>query len=435
LGVVTFNGKDHYLGHWPEGHKNPPGAVRSAYDRIVSEWLAAGRRLQAIPAEQPASVSVNELLVAFWRHAEQHYRDLEGRTTDELENLRDALRPLRELYGTLPAAEFSPLKLKSVRQKLLDSRRYLVRFTIVGDEEATILERWVWERNFRQTETTCEALWQKNWQPAEVLDSAKALSRGVINARIRRIVRVFRWAVTEEIIPETVHRALAAVPGLQQGRTEAPESEGVKPVAVEVVQAALPKMPAPVAAMVQLQLLTGMRAGEVMVMRAIDLNTSGPVWTYVPHKHKNQYRRLERIIHLGPKAQEIVKPFLRPNVETYLFSPRSYVEELHARRAAGRKTKRPPSQLARKRKTKPQRRAGERYDRRSYRHAIVRACRAAHVRPWSPLQLRHTTATVLRAKYGVEAAKVILGHTRVETSQIYAERDLSRAQDIMREIG
>ena len=54
---------------------------------------------------------------------------------------------------------------------------------------------------------------------------------------------------------------------------------------------------------------------------------------------------------------------------------------------------------------------------------------------WSPLQLRHTAATAIRAKYGVEAAKVILGHTKVETTQIYAERDLGKAREIMAEIG
>jgi integrase len=78
---------------------------------------------------------------------------------------------------------------------------------------------------------------------------------------------------------------------------------------------------------------------------------------------------------------------------------------------------------------------GERYTRRSYRLAILRACAKAGVPAWSPLQLRHTAATHIRAKYGVEAAKVILGHSRIETSQIYAERDLRRAEHIMREIG
>jgi integrase len=57
------------------------------------------------------------------------------------------------------------------------------------------------------------------------------------------------------------------------------------------------------------------------------------------------------------------------------------------------------------------------------------------VAAWSPLQLRHTAATRIRSRYGVEVARVILGHTRVETSQIYAERDLGKAAEVMREIG
>jgi integrase len=280
-----------------------------------------------------------------------------------------------------------------------------------------------------------EALWKKEWRPAELLASEKAMSRCVINQRIGHILRVFRWGVAEELVPETVHRALAAVPGLQRGRTEAHESEGVKPVAVEVVETSLPKMPAPVAAMVRLQLLTAMRVGEVISMRAVDLNMSSPVWAYRPESHKNKYRGMDRVIFLGPQAQEIIKPFLTTNLEAYLFSPRAYVEDLHRRRSERRKTRRTPSELKRRRKAKPRRAPAERYNRRSYRVAIVRACEKAGIPAWSPLQLRHTAATLLRAKYGVEAAKVILGHTRVETSQIYAERDLNRAEAIMKEIG
>jgi integrase len=435
LGVVTLNGKDHYLGHWPEGSKNPPAAVRLAYDQLIAEWLAAGRRLQPVPEKQPEGISINELLVAFWRHAEQHYRDGAGKTTSELDNVRDSIRPLKALYGLLPAAEFSPLKLKAVRQNLLDARRYRVRFAARIDGEEKTLERRVWEHCFRPTPAGCEVLWNKKWRPAELLGSERALSRDVINARIRRLVRVFRWGVAEELVPESVHRALAAVPGLQRGRTEAPERGGVKPVAVEVVESALAAMPAPVAAMTRLQLLTGMRTGEVMIMRAIDLNMAGPTWTYAPHKHKNRHRGMERVIFLGPQAQEIIRPFLTTNLEAYLFSPRAYVEALHARRAAARKTKRTPSELRRRRKARPKLQPAERYDRRGYRQAVVRACRKAGVPAWAPLQLRHTAATLIRAKYGIEATKVVLGHSKVETSQIYAERDLSKAQEIMREIG
>jgi integrase len=104
-------------------------------------------------------------------------------------------------------------------------------------------------------------------------------------------------------------------------------------------------------------------------------------------------------------------------------------------RAAARKTKRTPSQLARTKKAKPKWRPRDRYDRNSYRQAVGRACLKAGVPVWNPLQLRHTAATLIRTKYGVEAAKVILGHTKVETSQIYAERDLGRAEEIMKQIG
>jgi integrase len=57
------------------------------------------------------------------------------------------------------------------------------------------------------------------------------------------------------------------------------------------------------------------------------------------------------------------------------------------------------------------------------------------VAPWTPLQLRHTAATALRARYGLEAARVVLGHARAETTQIYAERDQARAREIMTELG
>jgi integrase len=435
LGVVTLNGKDHYLGHWPAGQTSPPEAVRRAYDQLIAEWLAAGRRLQPVAAEQPAGVSINELLVAFWGHAGQHYRHEDGTPTNELNNLRPPLRLLRELYGMMPAAEFSPLKLKAVRQAMIDARRYRVRFEARAREGARARDRWVAERSFRRTARGCEAFWRGRWHPAELLATERAMSRGVINQRVGHILRLFRWGVAEELVPETVHRALTAVPGLQKGRTEAHEGQGVKPVAVDAVEKTLPEMPAPVAAMVQLQLLTGMRVGEVMVMRVIDLSMSGPVWTYRPASHKNKYRGMDRIIHLGPQAQTVIKPFLTTNLEAYLFSPRAYVGGMHAKRSEQRRTKRTPSELKRRRKATPQRAPAERYSRGSYRLAIVRACQKAGVPAWSPLQLRHAAATRIRAKHGLEAAKVILGHSRVETAQIYAERDLGRAEEIMREIG
>ncbi len=395
---------------------------RAEYARVLGEWEANGRRLPQAPTASPANVSLNELLVDYWSWAEQHYCDPDGNPGRELENIKIALRPLRQLYGHTPARAFGPLALRALQEEL----------------------------------------------------ARASLCRTTINARINRIRRVFKWAVSFERLPVAVHQALKDVPGLQRGRGKVRESEPVRAVSLDLVEATLPFLPAPVAAMVRLQLHSGCRPGEVMRMRAADLKMSGPVWEYRPAHHKNQHRGLDRVIFLGAQAQEIIKPFLTTDPQAYLFSPRACVEALHRRRAEQRKTKRTPSELRRKRQPKPRRVPAECYDRRSYRVAVIRACDRAfplpeHLQPrvrddgkreesrawwarltdaekaavrawrrrhrWSPLQLRHTAATAIRAKYGVEAARVILGHTRVETTQIYAERDLTRAAQIVAEMG
>jgi integrase len=357
---------------------------RVEYRRILAELdTSQGRLPPQAPADAPAGLSVNEIILAFWKHAEQHYRAPDGTPTGEADNYRDALRALRQLYGHTVARDFGPLALRAVRDAMVKA----------------------------------------------------GLSRGVVNARINRLRRMFKWAASFELVPAKVCEALRTVAGLQKGRSEASEGQGIKPVAEDHVTATLPYLPAPVRAMAELQLVSGMRVGEVMVMRAIDLNTTGPVWTYTPAKHKNQHRGMVRVIHLGPQAQAVIRPFLTTNLEAYLFSPRAATAARNAAARAKRKTRRTPSQLARKPKANPKRAPGARYRRHSYRQAVRRACKKANVTAWNPLQLRHTAATAIRARYGLEAAKAILGHTKVETSQLYAEHDLGRAEEIMREIG
>jgi integrase len=78
----------------------------------------------------------------------------------------------------------------------------------------------------------------------------------------------------------------------------------------------------------RLQLLTGMRPDEVVMMRAAEISTSSPIWEYRPAHHKLDHLDVERIIMIGPNAQEILKPSLRPELEAYLFSPADVVEDL-----------------------------------------------------------------------------------------------------------
>jgi integrase len=375
--VVTINGRDFFLGK----HGTPES--RAEYDRLVGEYLANGRRLPRAEGGAPADPSVNEVIVAFWRHAETHYRHADGTPTGELDNYRDALRPLHRLYGTKPARDFSPRALKAVRESMIRS----------------------------------------------------GLARGTINQRVGRVVRLFRWAVTEELIPPGVHQGLKAVPGLQKGRTAAREADPVKPVPEAFVDAVRPYVSAQVWAMIELQRLTAMRPGEVCVMRTCDLDTSGNVWIYRPARHKTGHRGRARTIPLGPKAQAVIRPWLKTDLSAYLFSPSEAVAEFRGRRRENRKTPLTPSQRARKPRRSPRRAPGAAYDVRAYTHAIHRGCRAADIPIWGANRLRHNAATAVRARYGIEAARSLLGHADLRVTQVYAEADEGRAREIMWEVG
>lgn len=100
-----------------------------------------------------------------------------------------------------------------------------------------------------------------------------------------------------------------------------------------------------------------------------------------------------------------------------------------------RKTKHTPWSRARRRKAKPKRAPRLRYDKDSYGRAVRRACLKAGIPVWSPNRLRHSLATRVRQSFGLEAAQVILGHSKADVTQVYAERNRDLAEQVMREIG
>src|SRR5262249_28891745 len=149
----------------------------------------------------------------------------------------------------------------------------------------------------------------------EQLVRGGTLCRTTINARVNRIRRVLEWAARKRLVPVEVLQSVATVPGLQRGRTAAPEPERVLPAADRHIDATLPFLPSRVGGRVERKGLTGCRPGEALAMRAIDLSTPEKVWTYRPASHKNEHRGLDRIIFLGPQAQEVLKPFLTTSLE------------------------------------------------------------------------------------------------------------------------
>ena len=201
------------------------------------------------------------------------------------------------------------------------------------------------------------------------------------------------------------------------------------------VEATLPYVRPQVAAMARLQRLTGMRPGEVVIMRTCDLDISGNIWVYTPHRHKTEHQGRERKIPIGPQARAILQEWLRTDLAAYLFSPKEAMGEQRAERRRNRKTPMTPSQRARQRKRRPQRCPGDHYTNRSYQRAVRVACRRAGVPHWHPNQLRHNFATLIRKEYGVDTARAVLGHSSPAITEVYAERDLSQAMAAVERFG
>ena len=131
-----------------------------------------------------------------------------------------------------------------------------------------------------------------------------------INKQISRTRSVFKWAASREQIPSLVYQNLQTLSGLRAGQTEAHESELVRPVADDHVCAIQPYVGRQIWTLAQLQLLTGARAGELVRIRPVDLNMTAEIWTYGPGQHKTRHHGHSRTIYLGPRAHELVRPFL-----------------------------------------------------------------------------------------------------------------------------
>ena len=390
--VVTLSGRDFYLG--PHGTK----ASRQEYDRLIGEWLATGRQPLHLSPEQ---LSVAELCVRYLQFVRTRYVK-DGRPTGEQCAIKSALRFVRELYSRRPAAEFGPLALKAVRNKMVEAD----------------------------------------------------LAITTINQHVGRIRRMFRWGVAEELVRADVYHALVALTGLRKGRGEARETTPVLPVDATTVEATLPYLPEVPADMVRLQWLTGMRPAELCIMRPCDIHRNVDPWRYVPQSHKCEHHGRERVIFIGPKAQAVLFRYLARDTQAKCFQPIESERKRRVEQHANRKTPLSTGTLpGHRRKRKPKRRAGAEYGTDVYRRAISRACDKAFPAPddvasdpaklaawqrdhrWSPNQLRHSAATDIRRRYGLEAAATVLGHAKADVTQIYAERDYALAARVAREVG
>jgi integrase len=418
---VVIDGSRIYLGDYgsPES--------REAYDREIARWLANGRKA---PAAKPAPVNntssgdgtrVVEIIEAFWKHAKTYYRFEDGTPTGSSDrSIRYALRPVRLLFADFPVAEFGPASLETVRNYMI----------------------------------------------------AAGLARKVINQRIDIVKRMFRWAESRQLVARGTWHNLTSLEPLKAGRSDAPETDPVEPVAWEHVEATLPHLPPMLAAMVLLQWRTGMRPGEIVAMREADIDKSGETWIYRPRHHKTKHKGIKREVPLLAEACAILEPFLGAKRE-FLFvasghkakavryTTSTYSQAVRrgaaAASAPGRhdailavlpedvrhffanKVRQLTAQMSRARLAGLVERIATRkgLDGKKLAKLAVAALEKHKdaVPAWSPNQLRHAAATRIANGSRLEDARIVLGHTDPRTTLRYVKPDLQRAIDAMKKLG
>ncbi len=419
LGVVRIRGRDRYLGKFgsPESWEK--------YYRLLAEDAAHGGVNPATATNAATSgLTVKEVTLRYDDFATGYYVK-NGKPTTEAGLIRLSLKALNRIYGNTLASEFGPKALKTLRQAHIDA----------------------------------------------------GLARTEVNRRTGHIVRCFKWATEEELVPSSVYHGLSAVSTLRRGHSTVRESPPVLPVADDLVDAIEPHVSPQVWAMIQIQRRTGARPGEVCQMRTCDLDVTGEVWLYRPESHKTQHKGKGRVIPIGPRAQAVLRPWLKTELQAYIFSPKESEQDRAVRCREARKTRVQPSQRHRKKKGRD-RKLGDRWSVMAYYHAIVRACDRVFPHPevaafkekakglkraerrqlreelkswkaqnakefkawrkehrWHPNQLRHNAATAIRREEGLDAARAVLGHSDAATTTIYAERDLNRAVAVAQKLG
>lgn len=391
--AAVYLGKYVYLGRW-----GTPESV-AVYERTIAAWLANGRRWPVVLA---SAVTTEQLAHAYLEHARTYYVKSD-RATSSVGAIRRAMDLLvMSGLGAVPAVTFGTTHLRHFQTYLA----------------ADPLRRW---------------------------------SRGTMNSYTKIAVRAFEWAAADLMLGPAVDRQaqlaeLRAVPLLKRGRPAAPglkparETRDREPADLDHVKAAMIASTPTLRAMIEVQLLTGMRPLEVTRIRLGDLrptiNPAVMLYTPRPDANKLDHAAKPRHVYIGPRAWAILAARLPDHPDAYVFRPRDARDE--ARDAVTRTTPAWPSHSSKARHLARKRgplKIRDRYSTDSYRQAIERACLRAKVPIWTPNQLRHNAASYIAEHESVQVAQILLGHADIATTMIYVKVAERQAIDAVLRLG
>lgn len=235
--------------------------------------------------------------------------------------------------------------------------------------------------------------------------------RITINSYTDILRAMFRWGAEQGLVPMSVWHELAIIRRLGRGRTTAPDNPPRQCAPMESVRLVQEFVSPAVRSLIEVQLLTGMRPGEACGMRVCDIDMTGPIWHYVvpPEINKMEYMGRVRIVSIGPKAQEFLRRWI--DVARKMRGPKGHIFVT---------------------------RTGQPFTSSTYGTMISQKCDKLGLKGdkrWTPNGLRHTAATAIRARFGLDAAQATLGHAHSRTTEIYAKPDTTEADRLAMEIG
>lgn len=385
---VRLSGKDTYLGA-------DPVEAQTRYRRAVAEWMT--RSCQA-PAPSPEDIRVLELATRYTNYAREYY----AACPDNVDRLKVWLQPLLDLCDTMPAVSLTPRLLKAVRSTMAEGRPA---------------------------------------DPATKTKARRAWTRKYCNQAVQAIVRMYKWAASEGLVPVATWQALTTVEGLRKGFCTAKESGVRHPITQEELDAVRDYLPSPVMAALEIMFLCGARPSEVLNLHPCDINRTADVWHACLERHKCANKGKTRTLRFGPKQQRILQPYLLRPADAYLFSPAESAKEMIDRRHAARVThKSTGNNIGTNRVKKPQVVPGDHYVHTAFRRCVARAVdlinrdrteknierKAAGetevpmLRQFCPYEARHAGLTNARKQAGPETAQAVGGHARLNMTEHYA---------------
>ncbi len=247
----------------------------------------------------------------------------------------------------------------------------------------------------------------KDFDPPRLMAVQRAMAeqgwaRNNVNRQTVRVRTVWRWAESRKLVPAGTWYALRTVPGLRRSDPTVKQTSPRQAASWDDVKAVLRHCNAKQRDMVLVMWWSGCRSSEVRRLNVQELDRSGKVWLYRPGGHKNAWRGQERVIALGPKSQAVLRRWLREvGPAGWLFPG------LRQRPMIGD----------------------------TFARALREASERAGVKV-TAYQVRHSAKLRFTRKYGLDAARAVLGQTSLGATNAYStQQDEETARRVAGEMG